>query len=248
MATLSLVQCMHEMTARKGARTGGFEFDTKYLMGVAEKIVYWIGDKLENNKKPGFRIRLTLNSPIDGMVAQFTVRGNVILDHERYMKAPAAQYSAEDKTIWIRVPDAFIFFAQDERAWIKDVYTSLIHELTHAFDVKGNKVFLAGKAAQFDADNPKEYYHDPAEVKAFLRQVISELEEDIELGNISTRNITAASLLGYSDTWQRLKFDAFYHDNPKIHKLFLRAAYDLMIKHNFVIKNRQLATKKDFNF
>lgn len=222
---------MHEITARKGARTGSFEFDESAIYEICKKLVNSINERFWNGRKINARGRqkLSVKSPIDGKIHKLNFRLKQVLDHEEFLNGSKASWSYPEQEIVFSVPDEFLWFAHTSDVWISQFYQNFIHELTHVFDIKGNEDYVRGNytsAGDFhDSDNVdriQKYYTDPAEIKAYLSQVTQEMIWNIQ-ENPSIQD--PEKLLNLSQTWQYGK--KHWEANPKIVKLFLRSAFDV---------------------
>lgn len=110
-------------------------------------------------------------------------------------------------------------------AWIKHIYSVLIHEITHAVErikyLKTEDDDLFGeKGSQFDKSKVKtrkdqkatliKYYNNPIEVKAYLQQIADEVEEYLhqKQGGVSKQSIKDGwkDAFGYygSKTWKQV--------------------------------------------
>jgi hypothetical protein len=75
-------------------------------------------------------------------------------------------------------PDQFL----NRRRTEKEIRAAMMHELTHASEVKGTLADLKGGSAYDYQNNPDGYHNDPNEVRAWMRQVYEEIREDPRAG------------------------------------------------------------------
>ena len=59
----------------------------------------------------------------------------------------------------------------------KEIRAAMMHELTHASEVKGTLADLKGGSAYDYLNDPDAYHNDPNEVRAWMRQVYEEIRE-----------------------------------------------------------------------
>lgn len=110
-------------------------------------------------------------------------------------------------------------------AWVKHIYSTLIHEITHAVErikylqTEDDDLF-GGQGSQFDKSKIKTrkdqrktletYYNNPSEVKAYLQQIADEVEEYLNQkhGGVSKDSINNGwkDAFGYygSKTWKQV--------------------------------------------
>jgi hypothetical protein len=75
-------------------------------------------------------------------------------------------------------PDQFL----NRRRTEKEIRAAMMHELTHASEVKGTLADLKGGSAYDYLNDPDGYHNDPREVRAWMRQVYEEIREDPRAG------------------------------------------------------------------
>lgn len=124
----------------------------------------------------------------------------------------------EDKSIKL-LTNSFFYDYSVKPAWTKRIFSTLIHEITHAVErIKylkdrgtGSETDMSMIKTRKDQKNVKrKYYNHPAEVKAFLQQIAHEVEEYL----IQTEGAVSREALhkgwrgafGYhgSKTWKRV--------------------------------------------
>jgi hypothetical protein len=117
------------------------------------------------------------------------------------------------------LPAESLHKAAKAKAGVADqIYDVLAHELTHAADVFSQGV---GKkmSMQQASENPAEYYNDPSEVRAFMRNIVDEATMFyLKL----LKRVKKAQALDWafknSTTWREIE----PHLNPKNRKLVLK--------------------------
>ncbi len=75
-------------------------------------------------------------------------------------------------------PDQFL----NRRHTEKEIRAAMMHELTHASEVKGTLADLKVTRVYDYQDEPHPYHNDPFEVRAWMRQVYEEIREDPRAG------------------------------------------------------------------
>ncbi len=112
---------------------------------------------------------------------------------------------------------------RSQKQWlIREVYSTLLHEITHAKDFQRPKSYEISERGT--PTDPKTYYNDPQEVRAFLQQILDQtrafvihthelLGEDLEADTTLVENALRASLV-----WDEIK----RHLSPQNRKHILR--------------------------
>lgn len=108
------------------------------------------------------------------------------------------------------------------------MYTTLLHEVTHAADVHRDKPgYTLGKASeQYTTEDLDRYYNDPHEVRAFMQQVVDEVEETFGYRQDDVLDKFGESrglkmMLNNSATWREVK----PHLNEDSKRKVLRAVH-----------------------
>lgn len=135
--------------------------------------------------------------------------------------------------------------AENRDAVEREIYSVMIHELTHTRDVMESPARLkrlrerhpvpeeAGAAERMDARN-RAYYNRPSEVRAFKRQVAEEVRRAMRraYGNeeepewIEADAETVMKMLERAPTWERVR----HFLNPKNRRKFLETAASVVRK------------------
>jgi len=219
---------MHEITARQGPRTGSFEFDEPQLRLICHDLVKKINQKFKNKEIPNFKAKLKALSPIDGKQHIFNFRVKFIPDENEYFNNAAATWHNMYQEIMVTVPSQFIWEQFTDSEHEQQYYRNIRHELTHAFDIQGNKNSHNGVilSTHTTPEELNKYYNDPAEVKAYLSQVHADIENEIRKNRFAIVGKRPEQVLELSQTWQVLKDK--WQNNPKVFKMFLRAAFDII--------------------
>jgi len=112
----------------------------------------------------------------------------------------------------------------------KKIYEMLIHELTHAADVRNPKWRVHGKKERgFKPPKPGEYgsyFNDPGEVRAYMQEIADQVIEFVSknrstLSRIASSNKIVQWAIKSSETWQNIKDEL----NLKNRKLIIKAVY-----------------------
>ena len=124
----------------------------------------------------------------------------------------------EDKPIEL-LTNSFFYDFSVKPAWTKRIFSTLIHEITHAVErIKYLKDRGTGSETDMSMiktrkDQKKvmrEYHNHPVEVKAFLQQIAHEVEEYLNQkhGGVSRESLRSGwkDAFGYygSETWKRV--------------------------------------------
>lgn len=88
-----------------------------------------------------------------------------------------------------------------------EIYKVLIHEVTHAADILGKGYGLSEEEAQA---KPEVYYNDPSEIRAYLQEILEELENRIKyypkfVTMFKGRGKGLMNLMNMSSTWKELE-------------------------------------------
>jgi len=114
-------------------------------------------------------------------------------------------------------------FAETKGRFQEDLVKHLLHELTHVADVyRKKKDKTTTRVLREDEVDPVEYYNDPAEVRAFMQEIV----EDIRKQYPRMRKVfSEREALGYaikvSDTWEQV----WVHLNRKNRQKLLSAVW-----------------------
>lgn len=113
-------------------------------------------------------------------------------------------------------------FRKQKPRVIKDIFSAMLHELTHAKDISSPKMYKTDERG--DLDSKENYHNDPREIRAFMQQVVHEVSEYIDdtwnlLGtDIDVNSSLIEKGLAESETWQFIK----KHLTPQTKRLILR--------------------------
>ena len=102
-----------------------------------------------------------------------------------------------------------------------EIYSYLIHEITHNMDVLSEKV-------EYENYTVHRYVNDPSEVKAFLVQIISELEQkhsNLQTLSMEQKQYIIKNLINESDIYDKLYDDL----NQKNKQYILEAVYNELV-------------------
>lgn len=204
MKKLSLFSILNEATARRGPRTGAFEFDQGDIDNIIDKIRSKFADDdagKENSENEYFALKI--RNPISGQKESVYF----YFDDERGIAGWAFR---EGRTIGFN-PD-MIKNASDE-----ELRSTIEHELTHVFEREKQK-------SKYDKDSGLEkYYLHNWEIRAFIQQIIQDMIRIVK----NNPDITEPEFaLMRSPSWKQVR--KYYEKNPELYKRILRAAYDVV--------------------
>jgi hypothetical protein len=112
------------------------------------------------------------------------------------------------------------------------IYTTLLHEATHASDVRRQSGYqVSGAGEQYTTDDLDRYYNDPHEVRAFMQQVVDETERAFGDRQETVLEKFGESrglkmILGASDTWREINEHLHEDNRRKMIKAVHRALSD----------------------
>jgi hypothetical protein len=118
--------------------------------------------------------------------------------------------------------------------FVRDLYTALLHELTHAADhAYDNATAQAGRPPYMAKDgtiDDAEYWNDPREIRAFLQEVVEEVLARAETFMRSHRgeNVTRDQVLEYVYAGKAWKQTAEYMNERNRAKI-LKAVYTALV-------------------
>jgi hypothetical protein len=225
LTKLSLVNCLHEITARQGGRTGAFEFDDAQIDHILDQVmakVKTIGVDARKRIGRTFEVR----NPITGAPQEVYI--GFELNSPRAERGSAGEFY--DNRIFIYMaPEDVSGFASGNEHNIDHIKTILKHELTHRFDA-GLAQKVNYKVVGNQVDDYTKYHHDPGEVKAFIQEVVHQMIDYIRYmrqeGKLRKEDyLVPERLLNQSETFRSRS--EFWKGRPDIMKLFLRAAFDV---------------------
>lgn len=220
-----------EITARKGPRTGGFEFDdvtVDHILNLAKKYAIELRNDPQRNSRQ-IKEKVSVRSPIS----------------DKTYKIPFVFYwNAADKTTGLFLPYASgrgkisINVAQiNDESWVK---ATIAHELAHAFDMK----FWKGIEDRSKEDySEKEYFNQPREKLAFLntfiqamkdyaKEIAANVKSGSKVDKLLAKNIIARPWRLYERLGKETKFkytlNHYLDNHPDFIKKINVAAYDIV--------------------
>lgn len=138
----------------------------------------------------------------------------------------------------IAAEDIGLIFLNNQWLIEEDIYNFLIHELTHAADVytKGVGETMTMEEAQGNAA----YYNHPSEFRAYLQEIIDQVERRFKHLDKLKRNLgptkTVETLLNLSDTWQEVSPYLTRANQQKVFKTVAQVVDRWEAKHKMAMR------------
>lgn len=99
----------------------------------------------------------------------------------------------------------------------RGIYDTLIHEMTHVVDAASAKYVAEGAATgEYSVSDEKAYYNDPVEVRAYMQQIVDEVQNPTYLRLLPSLGVM--KVLRLSPTWKGIEKHLTSSNRKKIMK------------------------------
>ena len=222
---------IQEITARKGPRTGGFDFDDITIDHVFE-LVKKYSDVLRNDPdrdSKQIKEKVSVRSPISNQI--YKIPFIFYWDTKNKATGLFMPYVKGRGKISINVAHS------KEESWVRSI---IAHELSHAFDMKFWKDIEDPSKEDY---SEKEYFMQPREKVAFLnsfiqamkdyaKEIVANINSGSKIDKILAKNIIARPWRLYERLGKETRFkntlNHYLENHPDFKRKLNIAAYDIV--------------------